>query len=83
LFSCFYQYSPWITAGFASILNAASPLFGALIGYLWLRDRLTPAQIAGLAIGFAGVVLLAWDKAGLRSSGAAPALTAALIGTVS
>jgi drug/metabolite transporter (DMT)-like permease len=72
-----------MTAGFASILNAASPLFGALIGFLWLRQRLTPGQIIGLVTGFLGVALLTWHNAGLQGSGAALALSAALIGTIS
>jgi len=58
-----------ITAGLAAIFNAASPLFGALIAWLWLRDKPTPPRIAGLAIGFAGVLWLAWDKASFKPGG--------------
>src|SRR5512141_1517122 len=29
-----------VTAGLASILNATSPLWGALVAHYWLRDRL-------------------------------------------
>lgn len=49
-----------ITTGLASILNATVPLFGALVAWLWLKDRPTPSRALGLAIGFAGVALLAW-----------------------
>jgi drug/metabolite transporter (DMT)-like permease len=55
-----------ITAGLSSIFNATTPLFGALIAWLWLKDRLTWPRVLGLAIGFAGVVGLAWDKASFR-----------------
>jgi len=55
-----------ITAGLSSIFNATTPLFGALFAALWLRDRLGASRLLGLAIGFAGVVGLAWDKASLR-----------------
>ena len=72
-----------ITAGFASILNAASPLFGALIGYLWLRDRLAPAQIVGLAIGFAGVVFWLGTKQGCVAAAPRRRSLPHLIGTVS
>jgi drug/metabolite transporter (DMT)-like permease len=82
-FTLFAYAMLWMSAGLASILIAASPLFGALIGYIWLRDRLSPGQIIGLAIGFMGVALLAWDKAGLHGNGAAFALPAALIATIS
>ena len=49
-----------ITAGLSSIFNAAAPLFGAVIAWLWLKDRLTPSRIVGLAVGFCGVLWLAW-----------------------
>jgi drug/metabolite transporter (DMT)-like permease len=51
-----------VTAGTAALLNASAPLFGALVAYAWLRDKLTPARVVGLAVGFGGIVLLAWDK---------------------
>ena len=49
-----------ITTGLASILNATVPLFGALVAWLWLKDRPSPSRTLGLAIGFMGVALLAW-----------------------
>ncbi len=51
-----------ITAGLSSIFNATSPLFGAIVARWWLRDRLTPLRIVGLAIGFGGVLGLAWGN---------------------
>lgn len=48
-----------ISTGLSSILNATTPLFGALIAWLWLGDKLNASRIAGLAIGFSGVVVLA------------------------
>ena len=65
-FLCFSYAALSITAGLSSIFNAATPLFGALIAWGWLRDKLTPARIAGLAIGFLGVLWLAWDKASFK-----------------
>jgi drug/metabolite transporter (DMT)-like permease len=56
-----------INAGLSSIFNAAAPLFGALIAWLWLKDRLSASRVLGLAIGFAGVFGLAYNKAGLRA----------------
>jgi len=47
-----------LTASLAAVLNATSPLFGALIAALWLRDPLTPNKLAGLAIGVIGVAIL-------------------------
>lgn len=79
----FYSYAAVsITAGLSSIFNAATPLFGAAIGWLWLRDRLTPARTAGLAIGFAGVVGLAWEKASFKPGGSGWAIVACLGATL-
>jgi drug/metabolite transporter (DMT)-like permease len=62
-----YSYAALsITAGLSSVFNATSPLWGGLIGWLWLRDKPTAARALGLAIGFAGVFWLAWDKAGVK-----------------
>ncbi len=52
-----------ISTGLASILNATTPLWGALVAWLWLGDRLNTPRILGLAIGFFGVAALAWNKA--------------------
>lgn len=51
-----------IPAGLSSILSATTPLFAALIGAVWLGERLTLARMAGLALGFGGVVLLVAGK---------------------
>ena len=63
-----------ITTGLAAVLNATVPLFGALIAWGWLKERPTVARGLGLAIGFLGIALLAWDKASFRpdASGIAP-----------
>lgn len=47
-----------ISTGLSSILNAATPLFGALIARLWLKEPLPGMRALGLMIGFAGVVAL-------------------------
>ncbi|MBX3420044.1 MAG: DMT family transporter [Pirellulaceae bacterium] len=63
----FYSYaSSTISAGLASVFNATTPLWGAMIARLWLGDRLRRSQLAGLILGFAGVVYLAWDSASLK-----------------
>jgi drug/metabolite transporter (DMT)-like permease len=55
-----------ITTGLSAILNATVPLFGAIVAWLWIKDRLDGSRIAGLVIGFAGVAMLAWDKASFK-----------------
>lgn len=75
-----------ITAGLSSIFNATTPLWGALIAWAWLRERLVPARALGLAIGFAGVLGLGWNSAsfhagagGVSSGGAVLACLAATL----
>ena len=58
-----------ITAGLSSIFNATAPLFGALIAWLWLRDGRARSRIAGLAIGFAGVLGWPGDEGRRRTPG--------------
>lgn len=49
-------------AGVPSVLNATVPLFGALVGSLWLGERLSGRRALGLALGFAGVLILTWSR---------------------
>jgi drug/metabolite transporter (DMT)-like permease len=50
---------PGMDSALASILNATVPLFVLVIAPMFLPDeRITPARIVGLAVGFAGVVVL-------------------------
>ncbi|MBK8741518.1 MAG: DMT family transporter [Betaproteobacteria bacterium] len=72
-----------ITAGFGAILNATSPLFGAVLAYFWLRERLPWLRIAGLMIGFAGVALLVWGKPAFSVGGDGWAIAAILVAAVS
>jgi len=85
-FACFAFALLSITTGMSAILNATVPLFGALIARFWLNDRLAPSRMAGLAIGFGGVALLAWDQASFKpdASGVAPgwAVLACLLATL-
>ncbi|CAM2189800.1 DMT family transporter [Paraburkholderia sacchari] len=56
-----------LSAGVTSVINATTPLFGAVVAYLWLKDRLSGLRILGLAIGFAGVLALVWDQIATRA----------------
>ena len=48
-----------ITGGVASIFNATTPLFTVIVAHLWPGgERATPARVAGVLIGFAGVAVL-------------------------
>lgn len=55
-----------ITGSLAAVFNAATPLFGAVIAWAWLKNRLDAPRSIGLVIGFAGVLWLVWDKASFK-----------------
>lgn len=67
-----------LTAGLLAVLNATAPLFTALLATLVHHERLGGWRIAGLVIGFAGVVLLTAGSAALRSADGALAVAAVL-----
>jgi drug/metabolite transporter (DMT)-like permease len=74
-----------INAGLSAIFNAATPLWAAAIGAVWLRERLGATRVVGLLIGLAGVSGLAWNKAGFTVNehgvSAAVAIAACLAAT--
>ena len=65
-FACFTFALLSISSGLSAILNASVPLFAALVAWVWLKDRPHRLRVLGLLIGFAGVALLAWDKASFK-----------------
>ncbi|MCE6952933.1 DMT family transporter [Cereibacter sphaeroides] len=72
-----------IASGLASILNAATAIFGVLVAALVLPDeRLTARRMAGVLLGFGGVVTVIGPDAlagfDLRSAGQLALLGAAL-----
>ncbi|NWJ48833.1 MAG: DMT family transporter [Chloroflexi bacterium] len=51
-----------LTAGFAAILNASTPLFGALVAAAWLKEPISGKKGVGLALGLAGVmIVMGWS----------------------
>jgi drug/metabolite transporter (DMT)-like permease len=77
-FVLFAYATLFVTAGTAAVLNASAPLFAALVAFAWLQDKLTAARVIGLAVGFGGVLLLAWDKISLNGGGSTLAILAGL-----
>jgi drug/metabolite transporter (DMT)-like permease len=69
-----------IDSGLAAILNATTPLFTVLLAHLVTADeRLTRNRIAGVALGFAGVVVMIGPSA-LRGLGLAGLGKLAVVG---
>jgi drug/metabolite transporter (DMT)-like permease len=67
-----------VDSGVAGVLNATTPLWSAVIG-LALGERFTGLRLAGLGLGFCGVVVIfaPWQQHGLASWGALALLAAA------
>ena len=57
-FSLIFWGQTHIASGLAAILNATTPLFTVLVAHFATADeKLSPARLAGVAAGFAGVVV--------------------------
>ncbi len=53
-----------ISAGMLAVLQAAAPLFAAIVGRVWTGEPITRGGALGLLVGFLGVGMLVWDKVG-------------------
>src|SRR5689334_11146372 len=49
-----------VPSGIAAILIAMMPLWSALLGWLYLRQRLPRVVVGAIALGFVGTALLVW-----------------------
>ena len=67
-----------LPASYLVVLNAASPMFSALLGALALGDRLDAVKIAGLVAGAAGVALVS----GAGPIAPSPAVVAAVVASL-
>lgn len=80
-FALFAYATLKITGGLASVINATTPMFGALVAYFWLGERLSTLRILGIAIGFAGVLYIVGGEVGTHAEDALPGVIAALLGS--
>ncbi|MFM4706535.1 DMT family transporter [Aeromonas caviae] len=48
----------WLPAGYSAILNATTPLMGALIGFSFFHETLTWRKWAGVMLGLVGIGLI-------------------------
>ncbi len=65
----------WVEAGLASIIAATMPLIVALIGWVFMAERLRPMGVAGLFLGLVGVAIIM----GARLQGGGSDLTGILL----
>ena len=67
-----------LSAGMLAVLNATSPMWGALLSTVVLRERLSGRRTAGLLTGVAGVALVCAPEGTARWLEVAAGVTAAL-----
>jgi drug/metabolite transporter (DMT)-like permease len=72
----------FLPAGFSSILNATVPLFGTVVAFVCLKEKLTLSQAIGLGLGFAGVVVLVGWRTFVPTPSFVTAVGAGLIGAL-
>ena len=83
-FICYAYAVMSITTGLSSILNSTTPLFGALIAWIWFKQHPGNSRGVGLLIGFAGAALLALTMPGgvsFKAGGSGWAVLACLLAT--
>jgi drug/metabolite transporter (DMT)-like permease len=75
---CLFAYATLsLPAGFTSVLNASTPVAGAVLGALVLGERLGRRRAIGLGAGFVGVLILVADR--ISKPGNAAAIGAGLL----
>ena len=63
-FMLFSVAQQWIDSSLAGMINAAAPLFTAVVAGIVVRHLPGRIQAVGLALGFAGVVAISWPSLG-------------------
>jgi drug/metabolite transporter (DMT)-like permease len=71
----------YTSAGFASILNALTPLFSALVAWLWLKEAMSVSTVAGVSLGFIGVMVMVFDRQTISSNFVLLPILAGVLGT--
>jgi drug/metabolite transporter (DMT)-like permease len=67
-FTCFAIAQQWIDSSLAGMINAATPLFVALVAAGAVRQLPSHVQAIGLVVGFAGVVAISLPSIGEGSN---------------
>jgi len=48
----------WLPAGYSAIINATTPLMGALIGFTFFSEKLTIRKWGGVILGLLGIIVI-------------------------
>jgi drug/metabolite transporter (DMT)-like permease len=82
-FLLFAYAAQTLSTSLLSILNATAPMWAAIVAVIWLKSELSAPKWLGMAIGLAGVIVLAGVESATLSSGGLLAIGAGLAATLS
>lgn len=71
-----------LDSGLAAILNATTPMFTALVAWMWAKDPFTPSKLLGVLLGMAGVAVLLGAGPGSHGTGIWLPVTFSLLGAL-
>jgi drug/metabolite transporter (DMT)-like permease len=79
----FWAIRHGMPAGLSALIIGLQPLITAIMAGLFLGERILPRHWFGLAVGFAGVLIVLWPRLGAMSGGVtAAALAASVISVI-
>ncbi|MFG6447289.1 DMT family transporter [Roseateles sp. BYS180W] len=78
-FVCFAFAAQSITAGLSSILNATTPIWGAVLAWVILGQQIRASQVLGMLLALVGVVVLGAPEASFKAGGSGWAVLACLL----
>lgn len=74
------HFATWITSlaftsiAAASTLVSSTPIWVALLAWLWLREKLSPITLVGVGVALAGGIIIALEGSGIDSVASDPLL---------
>jgi drug/metabolite transporter (DMT)-like permease len=72
-----------LNASMGAVLNATTPMFTLIIAAVWLKQKITLQQIAGILLGMTGImVLVGWNPV-LTNNGSMMAIMASIAAAIS
>lgn len=72
-----------LTASFAALLNATTPLFSAMVAAIWIKERLTTVRAIGLLTGIIGVAIIVGWQPEIPGPSRLPGIALMLLATFS
>lgn len=81
-FSGMFLAGGLVTPGLATVVANAQPLIAAVLAYVVLQERLGPRRRMGLALGLAGILLVAIPGFGADGNSSLPGVGFVLMGAV-